>query len=101
MTNTTTIDTTGLAERVPFSEITRRVIEADPSLIEAMERASQDYHRFEDGWQAEAARHQRNADMPQESLRSRYGKALREAAAAVVARYEELLAAKQEEDRSS
>ncbi len=89
----TTIATPKLVEGVPYSEITRLVAEVDPALIEALEKASQEYHRHEDTWQEEAARHQRNAGMPKRSLQSPFGKALNEAGAAVVEKSKELLAA--------
>ena len=90
MTNTTT-SAPELAERVPYSVITRLVAEADPALIEAMERAAEEFHRHEESWQADAARHQRNAGM--QSVESPFGKALREASTAVVEKSKELLAA--------
>ena len=89
----TTIATPKLAERVPYSEITRIVMRAHPELIEVMEKASEEFYRNDAIWQEEVARHQRNADMPEQSLESPFGKALREAAAAVVEKSKELLAA--------
>ena len=90
---TTTVDIPELAKGVPYSEITRFVAEANPALIEALEKASREYHRHEDTWQEEATKHQRSAGMPEQSLQSPFGKALREASAAVVEKFEELLAA--------
>ena len=90
---TTTVDAPALAARIPYSERTRLVAEAHPALIEALEKASQEYYRHEDTWQAEAERHQRNAGMPRRRLESPHGRALREAAAAVVEKSRELLAA--------
>ncbi len=82
-----------LTKGVPYSEITRLVAEAHPELIEAMERASQEYHLHDSAWQEEVARHQRNAGLPEQSLESPFGKALREASTAVFEKSEELLAA--------
>ncbi len=93
MSDTTTIDTTSHAEGASRSEITRIVMEVHPELIEAMERAGEDFYRHEDAWQEEAARQQRAAGMPKQSLKSPFGKALREASTAVVEKSEELLAA--------
>ena len=90
---TTTVDAPDLAKGVPYSEITRLVAEAHPDLIEAMEKASEEFYRNDAIWQEEVARHQRNADMPEQALESPFGKALREAAAAVVEKSKELLAA--------
>ncbi len=87
----TTIVTPKLAEGVSYSESTRLVAEAHPGLIEAMERAAEEFHRHEESWQADAARHQRNAGM--QSVESPFGKALREASTAVVEKSKELLAA--------
>ena len=92
MTATTTI-APDLTKGVPYSEITHFVAEANPALIEALEKASQEYHRHEESWQEECARHQRNAGMPEQSLESPFGKALREASTAVVEKSKELLAA--------
>lgn len=82
-----------LAKGVPYSEITRFVAEAHPSLITAMEKASEAFYRNDAFWQEEVARRQRNAGMPEQSLESPFGKALREAAVAVFAKSKELLAA--------
>ena len=90
---TTTVDDPELAEGVPFSERQRFVGEADPAIVATLERACQEYHQHEESWQEECARHQRNAGMPKRSLQSPFGKALNEAAAAVVEKFEELLAA--------
>lgn len=92
MSNTTTTDSPALSEGVPYSEITRLVAEANPDLIEALEKASQEYHRLEDAWREEAARHQRNADMPRRCVESPHGRALREASTAVVEAFEAMLA---------
>ena len=73
-----TVDIPELAKGVPYSEITRFVAEANPALIEALEKASREYHRHEDTWQEEAARHQRNAGMPRRRVESSHGRALRE-----------------------
>ena len=93
MTTTTTIDAPEIAKGVSYSERTRLVALANPALVEALEKASQEYHRHEGAWQEETAKHQRNAGMPKRSLQSPFGKALNEAAAAVVEKFEELLAA--------
>ncbi len=93
MTTTTTIASPALAAGIPFSERTRLVALANPALVEALEKASQEYHRHEESWQEECARHQRNAGMPEQSLESPFGKALREASTAVVEKSKELLAA--------
>ena len=90
---TTTVDSPELAKGVPFSERTRLVAEANPSLIEALERASEEYYRREDAWQQEAVRQQRAGGMPKRELESPYGRALREAATAVTDAFDELLAA--------
>ena len=82
-----------LAERVSYSEITHIVMKAHPELIEAMEKAGQEFYEKEDGWQEEVATHQRAAGMPEQSLESPFGKALREASTAVVEKSKELLAA--------
>ena len=95
MTDAITTDSSSRSER------TRLVMEAHPELIEAMERAGEEYYRNDAIWQAECARQQRAAGLPERRLESPYGKALKEASQAIVARYEELLAVKQEEDRSS
>ncbi len=92
MTNTTTT-APELAERVSYSEITRIVMKAHPELIEAMERALREFYENEDGWQENVSRHQRAAGMPERSLESPYGQALREASTAVFERGKELLAA--------
>ena len=89
----TAIVSPALSEGIPYSERTRMVAEAHPHLIEAMEKASQEFHQQEGAWQEEVARHQRNAGLPERSLQSPFGKALNEAAAAVVEKFEELLAA--------
>ncbi len=97
----TTIATPKLAEGVPCSESTRLVAEAHPGLIEAMERAGQEFYEKEDGRQEEVATHQRAAGLPQRSLESPYRQALHEASTAVVERAKELLSAKdQEEERA-
>ena len=93
MTTTTKVDTPALSEGIPYSERTRLVGEACPDLIEAMERAAQEFYRNDAIWQEEATRHQRNAGMPEQSLESPFGKALREASTAVVEKSKELLAA--------
>ena len=80
MTDTTTTDTTEFTR----SEITHIVMKAHPALIEAMEKAGQEFYEKEDGWQEEVATHQRAVGMPEQSLESHFGKALKEAAAAVV-----------------
>ena len=82
-----------LATDVPYSEITRLVAEAHPGLIAAMEKASEEFYRHDAIWQEEVARNQRNAGLPERSLESPFGKALREASTAVVEKFEELLAA--------
>ena len=82
-----------LAEGVPYSESTRLVAEAHPGLIEAMEKASEEFYRHDAIWQEEVARNQRSASLPKRSLQSPFGKALNEAAAAVVEKSKELLAA--------
>ena len=89
----TTIATPDLAKGVPYSELTRIVAEAHPSLIAAMEKASEEFYRHDAIWQDEVARNQRNAGLPERSLESPFGKALREASTAVVEKFEELLAA--------
>ncbi len=94
MTATTTI-APDLTKGVPYSEITRFVAVTNPALVAAMERASQEFYQHEDTWQEEATKHQRSAGMPEQSLQSPFGKALREASAAVVEKFEELLAAGQ------
>ncbi len=83
-----------LTKGVPYSEITNFVAEANPALIEALEKASREYHQHEETWQEEVARHQRNAGLHEQSLESPFGKALREASTAVFEKSEELLAAK-------
>ena len=80
-----------LTKGVPYSEIMHFVAEASPALIEALEKASQEYHRHEESWQEEVARHQHNVGMPRRSLESPYGKALNEASTAVLAAFEEML----------
>ena len=80
---------------VPFSERTRLVAEANPALIEALEKASQEYHQHEDAWQQECFRHQRAGGMPERRLESPYGRALREAATAVTDAFDELVASGQ------
>ena len=82
-----------LAKGVPYSELTRIVAEAHPSLIAVMEKAAQEFYRYDAIWQEEVARNQRNAGLPERSLESPFGKALREASTAVVEKFEELLAA--------
>ncbi len=89
MTDTTTTDTTEFTR----SEITHIVMKAHPALIEAMEKAGQEFYEKEDGWQEEVATHQRAAGMPKRSLESPYGKALRQASTAVLEKSKELLAA--------
>ncbi len=44
----TTIATPKFAEGVPYSESTRLVAAAHPGLIEAMEKASEEFYRHED-----------------------------------------------------
>ncbi len=90
---TTTVDARELAKGVPYSESTRLVAEAHPDLIEAMEKASEEFYRNDAIWQEEVARNQRNAGMPEQSLESPFGKALREAAVAVFDKSKEILAA--------
>ncbi len=97
---TTTIASPALAAGIPFSERTRLVALADPHLVETLERASQEYHRHEDAWQQEAARHQRNAGMPKRRLESPHGRALREVATAVVDAFDELVASGQIEAKN-
>ena len=74
----TMIATPDLAKGVPYSELTRIVAEAHPSLIAAMEKASEEFYRHDAIWQEEVARNQRNAGLPERSLESPFGKALRE-----------------------
>ncbi len=93
MPDSTTTDTTPPSKDVSRSGITRVVAVAHPDLIEAMERAAESSYRHEDAWQAECARQQRAAGMPERSLESPFGRALREASAAVVEKSKELLAA--------
>ena len=87
MTDAITTDSSSRSER------TRLVMEAHPELIEAMERAGEEFYENEDAWQEEIARHQRDAGLPEQSLESPFGKALREASTAVFTKSEELLAA--------
>ena len=89
----TMIATPDLAKGVPYSELTRIVAEAHPSLIAAMGKASEEFYRHDAIWQEEVARNQRSASLPKRSLQSPFGKALNEAAAAVVEKSKELLAA--------
>ena len=96
----TTIVTPKLAEGVSYSESTRLVAEAHPGLIEAMERAGQEFYEKEDGWQEEVATHQRAAGLPQRSIESPYGQALRQAAVAVTDKFDELLASGQIEAKN-
>jgi hypothetical protein len=86
-------DTSTFSEGVPFSDRTRLVAVAHPDLIEAMEKASEEFYRNDAIWQEEVARRQRNAGMPEQSLESPFGKALREASTAVFTKSEALLAA--------
>ena len=97
---TTTVDIPELAKGVPYSEITRFVAEANPALIEALEKASQEYHQHEDAWQQECFRHQRAGGMPERRLESPYGRALREAATAVTDAFDELVASGQIEAKN-
>ncbi len=92
MTTTTTVDTPELAARIPFSERQRLVAAANPALIAALEKASEEYYRHEANWQEEAERQQRAGGMLERDLESPYGKALREAAKAVMTAFDELLA---------
>ena len=87
------IDAPDLAKGAPYSELTRIVAEAHPSLIEAMEKASEEFYRHDAIWQEEVAKNQRNAGLPERSLESPFGKALREASTAVLEKSKELLAA--------
>ncbi len=82
-----------LAKGVPYSEITRFVAVANPALVAAMERASEEFYWHDTIWQEEVARNQRNAGLPERSLESPFGKALREASTAVLEKSKELLAA--------
>lgn len=100
MSDTTTIDTPP-SKDVSRSEITSVVAAAHPDLIEAMERAAEGFYRHEDAWQDEITQQQRAAGMPEESLISPYGKALKEASQAVVAKFEELHAAKNQEEQGT
>ncbi len=90
-----------LAKRVPYSEMTRAVAAARPDLVEALERASEGFYRHEEFWQAETARQQRASGMPERELESPYGRALREASQAVVARFEDLHVAKKQEEQGT
>ncbi len=87
MTDIITTDSSSRSER------TRLVMEAHPGLVEALERAGEEFYENEDAWQEEVARHQRDAGLPVQSLESPFRKALREAGAAVDEKSEELLAA--------
>ena len=93
MTDIITTDSSPLGEGVSYSDLKRLVAETNPALIEAMEKASEEFYRNDAIWQEEVARRQRNAGMPEQSLESPFGKALREASTAVVEKFEELLAA--------
>ena len=93
MTITTATAAPALAEGVPFSERTRFVLETHPALIEALEKASQEFYLHDPAWQEKCSRHQLNHGMPRRPVESRYGKALNEASAAVVGAFEAMLAA--------
>ncbi len=77
------------------SERTRMVAAAHPHLIEAMEKAAQEYHENEDVWQQQATRQQRAGGMPKRDLESPYRRALREAAKAVTDAADEIIASSQ------
>ncbi|MEE8454249.1 MAG: hypothetical protein V3R90_05755 [Limibaculum sp.] len=93
MTDTITTAAPALSEGISYSERTRLVAEAHPDLIEALENASKEFYRSDAIWQEEIARHQRNTGLPEQSLESPFGKALREASTAVFAKSRELLTA--------
>ena len=93
MTDIITTDSSPLSEGVSYSDLTRLVAETNPALIKAMEKASEEFYRNDAIWQEEVARRQRNAGMPEQSLESPFGKALREASTAVFTKSKELLAA--------
>ena len=93
-------DTTEFAAGIPYSERTRLVAEARPDLIETLERASEEYYRHEANWQEEAERQQRAAGMPERELESPHGRALREAATAVMDAADELIASDQLEEKN-
>ncbi len=90
MTGTITTDSSPLSEGVSYSDLTRLVAEKNPALIEAMEKASEEFYRNDAIWQEEVARRQRNAGMPEQSLESPFGKALREASTAVRSAFDAL-----------
>ncbi len=84
------IDTTDLTAGVSRAELTRIVMAAHPELIATMERAGEEYYRNDAIWQAECARQQRAAGLPQQSLESPYGKVLRQASTAVLSAFDAL-----------
>ena len=83
--------TDDLNRGVPLNEGWRFVQVTDPTLNENLEKAREDCRQKEKPWQEATAQYQIGANVKRRRLESPYGKALREAEAAVTGRLNALL----------
>lgn len=87
--------TDDLSKGVPYNEGWRFVQATDPALVEALDEARDAYDQNEQAWHERNTEYQIRSGKQRRRVPSPYSKALREAKAAVIEKFEELVASGQ------